>query len=204
MTDQSPKISRVNCAHSSTRYPGAVLCALLFATAPPAQATGTLAGTDIENIASATYDTPSGPVTIESNTVIIKVDELLNVAVASTDPGNIATAPGFVGNVQAYRVTNTGNGDESFALTANTNNGGDDFDPTFQKIVIDANDNGVFDPGIDVDYIPGTNEPVIRPDLSKVFFMFARACCMESFFAFAIAAFLAFSIESFLIPFISS
>ena len=171
MTDQSAKISRANRAHCSTRYPGVLLCALLFAVAHPAQAAGTIAGTDIQNIASATYDTPSGSVTIQSNTIIIKVDELLNVTVASTDPGNINTAPGLVGNVQAYRVTNTGNGNEAFALTANTNNGGDDFDPTFQKIVIDTNDNGVFDPGIDVDYIPGTNEPVIGPDLSKVFFI---------------------------------
>ena len=134
MTDQSPKSSRANRARCSTRYPGAVLCALLFAIAHPAEAAGTLAGTDIENIASATCDTPSGPVTVQSNTVIIKVDELLDVAEASTDSGNRNTAPGFVGNVLAYRVTNTGNGDEAFALTANTNNGGDDFDPTFQKI----------------------------------------------------------------------
>lgn len=171
MTDQSLYSRRQSRARCSTRYPSAVLYALFFAATQPAYAAGTLAGTDIQNIASANYDTPSGPVTIQSNTVIIKVDELLDVTVATTDSGDINTAPGFVGNVLAFRVTNTGNGDEAFGLTANTANGGDDFDATFQKIVIDTDDNGVFDPGIDVDYIPGTNEPVIGPDQSKNFFI---------------------------------
>lgn len=148
-----------------------MICALLgFAAAQSAHAAGTLAGTDIQNIASATYETPTGTVTIQSNPVIIKVDELLDVVV-SADGGDIGTSPGFIGNVQRYTVTNTGNGDEAFALTANVNNGGDDFDPTLQKIVIDTNDNGVFDPGIDEDYIPGTNEQVIGPDLSQIFFI---------------------------------
>ena len=144
---------------------------LVFATSQPAFAAGTIAGTDIQNIAEATYDGPSGPVTVQSNTVTIKVDELLNVTVASTDGGDVSTSPGFVGNVQKYRVTNTGNGDEAFALTANVANGGDDFDPTFQKIVIDTNNNGVYDPGVDADYIAGTNDQVISPDQSKIFFI---------------------------------
>ncbi len=143
----------------------------LFATtalfaAQPAFAAGTLAGTDIQNIAEATYTTPSGTVTIQSNTVIIKVDELLDVTVASTDPGDVTTAPGATGNVLTYQVTNTGNGSEAFNLTANIANGGDDFDPTLTQIVIDANGNGVYDPGVDTVYVPGTNDPVLAPDQS--------------------------------------
>ena len=49
--------------------------------------------------------------------------------VASTDPGDINTAPGATGNVQTFRVTNTGNGTEAFRLTANANNGGGRFRP---------------------------------------------------------------------------
>lgn len=143
------------------------LCATLgLAIAQPAHAAGTLAGTDIENIASATYDTPSGPITIQSNTVIIKVDELLDVTVASTDPGNVITAPGATTNVLTYQVTNTGNGDEAFTLTANVANGGDDFDPTLTQIILDSNTNGVYDPGVDTVYVAGTNDPVIAPDQS--------------------------------------
>jgi uncharacterized repeat protein (TIGR01451 family) len=139
--------------------------------ATPAWAAGTIAGTDIQNIASATYDTAGGPVTIQSNTVVIKVDELLDVAVASTDPGDVITSPGATGNIQTFRITNTGNGDEAFALAANVANGGDDFDPTLQQIVIDTNNNGVYDPGVDEVYTAGTNDPVIAPDQSKTIFV---------------------------------
>jgi hypothetical protein len=137
----------------------------------PANAAGTIAGTDIQNIASATYDTGSGPVTIQSNTAVIKVDELLDVTVGSTNPGDIITSPGAVGNVQSFRVTNTGNGDEAFTLAANVANGGDDFDPTLQLIILDTNDNGLYDAGVDTVYVAGTNDPVIAPDQSKVVFV---------------------------------
>ncbi len=168
------KTMSISCALGvSFRCQQTAIAMLLVSSAvltAPAFAAGTIAGTDIQNIAEATYDTPSGSVTIQSNTVVIKVDELLDVVV-DADNGDISTSPGFTGNVQRYTVTNTGNGDEAFALTANVNNGGDDFNPTLQKIVIDTNNNGVFDPGIDEDYIPGTNEQVIGPDQSKIFFI---------------------------------
>ena len=149
----------------------AVLFFTPLAVATPAWAAGTIAGTDIQNIASATYDGGSGPVTIQSNTVTIRVDELLDVTVASTDPGDIITSPGATGNVQTFRITNTGNGSEAFALTANVANGGDDFDPTLQQIVIDTNGNGVYDPGVDDVYVAGTNDPVLAPDQSRVVFV---------------------------------
>lgn len=136
-----------------------------------AYAAGTLAGTDIQNVASATFDTAAGPVTIESNTVTIKVDELLDVTVSSTDPGDVITSPGQTSNVQRFRVSNTGNGDEAFALTATVANGGDDFDPSLQQIFIDANGNGVFDAGVDVVYTAGVNDPIIAPDQNITVFV---------------------------------
>jgi uncharacterized repeat protein (TIGR01451 family) len=140
----------------------------MFATS--AFAAGTPAGTDITNIASASYDLSGTPVTIQSNTVIIKVDELLDVTVAA-DTGDRLTSPGFVGNVQRYQVTNTGNGSEAFSLSANVANTGDDFDPVLQKMVIDTNGNGVYDPGVDQDYTPGGNDPVLAPDTSRYVFI---------------------------------
>lgn len=136
-----------------------------------AYAAGTLAGTDIQNVASATFDTAGGPVTIQSNTVTIKVDELLDVTVSSSDPGDVITSPGQTSNVQSFRVSNTGNGDEAFALTATVANGGDDFDPSLQQIVIDTNGNGVFDAGVDVVYTAGVNDPVIAPDQNITVFV---------------------------------
>ncbi len=158
------RVSRKGVTKACCFALGAATAALTVAQ--PALAAGTFAGTDIENIAEATYDTPSGPVTIQSNTAVIKVDELLDVTVDWTDPGDITTAPGATGNVQTYQVTNTGNGSEAFALTANTTNGGDDFDPSLTQIVLDTNGNGVYDPGVDTVYVPGTNDPVLAPDQS--------------------------------------
>lgn len=175
MLNKTQLVASPRHARFHARLPCVALCSLLgFVCTQPAMAAGTLAGTDIENIAEASYDVGAGTVTLQSNMVVIKVDELLDVTVDATDPGDVTTAPGFVGNVQAYRVTNTGNGDEAFALTANVTNGGDDFDPTLQKIVIDTNNNGVYDPGIDTDYIPGTNDPVIAPDQSKNIFIISN------------------------------
>jgi uncharacterized repeat protein (TIGR01451 family) len=136
-----------------------------------AHATGTLAGTDIENVATASYDTPSGPITIDSNKVIIKVDEILDVTIANSDPGDISTTPGAAGNVQKFKVTNTGNGPEAFTLIADPAKTGDDFNPALQRIVLDTNNNGVFDAGVDTIYTPGSNDPLLAPDASVTVFV---------------------------------
>lgn len=132
----------------------------------PLHAAGTPAGTNIENIATASYDTGAGTVDIQSNTAVILVDELLDVTVTSTDPGDIATSNGATNVVLAYRVTNNGNGPESFRLTPNVANSGDDFDPTLAQVVFDTNGNGAYDPGVDTVYVAGTNDPLLAPDQS--------------------------------------
>jgi len=147
--------------------------ASLLAMSTNAHAAGTLAGTDIVNVAQAIYDDPNGgpPVTIDSNPVTIKVDELLDVTVVTADPGDIATDPGATGQVTTYQVTNTGNGQEAFTLTADTAKGGDEFDTTFEQIVLDTNGNGVYDAGVDTIYTPGTNDPLLNPDESITVFI---------------------------------
>ncbi len=144
---------------------------LMLSASVPSFAAGTVAGTDIQNIATATFEVAGSPATLTSNTLSIKVDELLDATVAKTDAGYVITSPGKTGNVQSFRVTNTGNGDEAFALTVNTANGGDDFDPTLQQIIIDSNNNGVYDAGIDTVYVAGSNNPIIAPDQSKSMFV---------------------------------
>ncbi len=136
-----------------------------------AQAAGTAAGTSITNTATASYNDSTGkPVVISSNTVAITVDEILNVKVAAVDPGNIVTTAGATNVVMTFNVTNTGNGKEAMKLTPVTAITGDQFDPTETSVVLDTNGNGVYDPGVDVIYTPGTNDPVLAPDGSiKVF-----------------------------------
>jgi hypothetical protein len=136
-----------------------------------AYATGTLAGTDITNIASASYETGGSTVVIDSNPVVIKVDELLDVTAVSGDPGDVITTNGATNVVSTFRITNTGNGPENFRLTPNVVNGGDDFDPTLVQVVLDTNGNGVYDPGVDTVYVAGTNDPLLAPDQNITVFV---------------------------------
>lgn len=139
-------------------------------TIQPAHAAGTRAGTTISNTATATFDTGGGPQNVNSNTVDLRVDELLNVTVASNNPADVPTTPGATGQALSFTVTNTGNGVESFGLTSIANGGGDNYDPTVTSIVIDDGD-GVYEPGIDVVYVAGTNDPSLNPDASVTIFV---------------------------------
>ena len=135
-----------------------------------ALAAGTLAGQSISNTATADYDIGGGPQTIASNAVVMRVDELLDVTVVSNDPGPVLVRPGSTDRVTSFTFTNTGNGPEAFTLSTNAAVGGDNFDPQSVRIVLD-NGNGVYEPGIDVAYIPGTNDPLLAPDASRVVFV---------------------------------
>lgn len=122
-----------------------MLVASLVST--PALAEGVDAGTIISNTATTTYTTPDGETTVDSNTVDLSVDELLDVTVTTLDSGPVGTAPGQA--VLTFEVTNTGNGPEAFELTAEPVVAGNDFDTTVVAIAVDTNGNGVYDDGID-------------------------------------------------------
>jgi uncharacterized repeat protein (TIGR01451 family) len=137
-----------------------------------AQAAGTSAGTTISNTATATYNDSTGtPKSTDSNTVDLLVDELLDVTVARVGSIDIITQPGTTSQVATFTVTNNGNGTESFALTPQGTLGGDQFDPTVTTVVIDTNGNGVYDPGVDTVYTPGSNDPVLAPDAAVTVFL---------------------------------
>jgi uncharacterized repeat protein (TIGR01451 family) len=135
-----------------------------------AHATGTRAGTNIDNTATATYDQGGTPATVNSNLHRILVDELINVTLDWTDPADVPTTPGATNQVTTYRITNTGNGIETFGLTTVSTVAGDNYDPTVTSIVIDDGD-GVYEPGIDVVYVPGANDPVLNPDAGVTVFV---------------------------------
>ncbi len=150
-----------------TRVVPIVVASATIAFACPAFAAGTTAGTTISNTASASYTDPGGnPQTVPSNTVAILVDELLDVTVASADPGPVTVMPGSTNQVVAFTVTNTGNGSEAFRLTPQAAIGGDQFDPATTSVVLDSNANGVYDAGVDTVYTAGSNDPVLAPDAS--------------------------------------
>ncbi len=154
-----------------------VVVSASIAFALPAQAAGTVAGTTISNTASATYtDSGGSVVTVPSNQVDLRVDEILNVTVASLDPGTpsqVLATPGSTNQILTFNVTNTGNGPEVFSLSTVDNVGGDQFDPVTTSIVIDSNDNGIYEFGSDVIY-NGSNFPLLAPDGVKRVFVLAN------------------------------
>ncbi len=154
---------------NAQKYVVALSLPLAALVATPAYAAGVDAGTLIENTAQATYDAGGGTETVDSNTVIVKVDELLDVTLTSLDPGAINTAPGP--EVLTFEITNTGNGPEAFTLTADPVVPGNDFDTTVDSIAIDTNGNGVYDPGVDQILTGPETTPVLDADENLTIFV---------------------------------
>lgn len=140
----------------------------VIALSGQAHATGTAAGTLIQNTATATYSSGATAGTVQSNTVSIKVDELLNVAVASLNSSAVAANASAA--VLSYSVVNTGNGAEPFHITADPNVSGNAFVGVIQSVVLDSNTNGIYDPGVDTVIANGAASPTLAADGSiKVF-----------------------------------
>ena len=140
-----------------------------LAIAPTAQA-ATPAGTSIENTATASYDDGGSTVTVDSNTVSLIVDEILDIAVTWTDPGDVIATPDENGAVLTFTVANGGNGPEPAILTIDPNRPGDDFDPDAVSLFIDTDGNGVYDPGTDAPY-DASSPPVIPAETSITVFI---------------------------------
>lgn len=142
--------------------------------AASAYAGGTAPGVDITNTATASYTVGGAPLSASSNTTHLIVAELLNVNVTWQDAGSVLVAPGDTNKMLKFRVTNTGNGSETFPLSLNMALLGDDFDPTLSavSIYLDTNDNGVYNAGVDSAYVAGTNDPTLAADAFKTVFVF--------------------------------
>ncbi|MBN8500037.1 MAG: DUF11 domain-containing protein [Sphingomonadales bacterium] len=151
------------------RSAASILAIATMFGAGSAHATGVTAGTLIQNTASATYNSGSETTTVTSNTVDLRVDELLDVAVAPLDAAPQPLGSGTT--VLTYSVTNTGNGSEAFNLTANPAVSGNAFDAVIQTVAIDSNGNGVYDPGVDTVVPNGSASTAVAPDASLTVFV---------------------------------
>ena len=160
---------------SKTCVPSAILIttAVLVFAAAPAWAAGVDAGSLITNTAQASYNEAGGTTTVASNEVVITVDELLDVTVTTLDPGPVQA--GTARTVLTFEVTNTGNGPEAFALLADPNVTGNDFQPAIEGIAIDSNGNGVYDPGVDEVLSGPEITPILAADASLVVFVLTTA-----------------------------
>lgn len=143
----------------------AALCAAsalaMFGYAGSAQAQGVKAGTLITSTASASYTSGTTAGTVSSNTVNVRVDELIDVTVSALN--NTPASAGELA-VMSWSITNSGNGTESYTIDVAPTTG--DFVPTIQTIAIDTNNNGIYDPGIDQVIQNGGTTPVVAADTS--------------------------------------
>ncbi|MEP1421192.1 MAG: hypothetical protein ABJK59_05425, partial [Erythrobacter sp.] len=141
---------------------------MTFTLSAPAMAEGVDAGSLIENTATATFEDGEGTRTVDSNTVTVQVDELLDVTVTTQDSGPLPSEPGQ--SVLTFEVTNQGNGPEEFTLTANPDVAGNDFDTTVTSIAVDTNGNGVYDEGVDAILTgPETTPTLVADEAITVF-----------------------------------
>jgi hypothetical protein len=138
--------------------------ALLAAWANKAQAVGVAAGTNIDSTAHATYQVGAVNATATSNTASVKVAEILDVVVTLQTP-SVPVLAGATQRAMLFRVTNTGNGAETFQLEMTSVLGGDDFDPAAAapSIYFDTDASGDLSPG-DAPYTAGGNDPVLDAD----------------------------------------
>lgn len=150
--------------------PAGALTIALTLLSQPVLADGVPAGTLIENTASATYSDDGGaPQTVDSNTVTVLVGEVLDVTVTTQDGSAISISSGSA--VLTFEVTNTGNGPESFNLTADPAVAGNEFDVSIEAIAYDANGNGVYDPGVDIILAEGAGTPELAADEALTIFV---------------------------------
>ena len=158
---------------SITTCPGRIALALLLALLlhKPVLAVGTSAGIDISNTASVDYAIAGSSSTTNSNTVTFRVDEKLDVNVSWQDAANVAVGSPDTNQVLTYLLTNTGNGNDSYTLNVQNSLGGDQFDPVLADIYLDANGNGIFNPGVDTLYNAGVNDPALGADASQAVFV---------------------------------
>jgi uncharacterized repeat protein (TIGR01451 family) len=125
---------------------------------------GTAANTAITNTAQVTYTLSGSPLTLSSNTTVLNVAEILNVNVAVQTPSS-SVAAGATQRVIVVRITNTGNGSETFEFTGDSAIAGADFNPIpsapFLYFDVDSSNDLS---AADVAYSPGTNDPTLAAD----------------------------------------
>jgi uncharacterized repeat protein (TIGR01451 family) len=141
---------------------------VLLSMANPAWAL-TPAGTNISNQAVLQFQVQNAPGEIQSNTAIFQVVQLLGVAVASQDAGDVGVNSPDTNRVLTFRVTNMGNGTETYRLSRNDALPADQFDPVATTSLPSTIyiENGLqigfqaTGPNADIPYVAGSNDPTM-------------------------------------------
>ena len=119
-----------------------------LAFVPAANAAAPLAGTNISNIATASYtDANNTPRSVTSNEVKTTVLQVASFTLTS-DQTATANPNGQVS--LSHTLTNTGNGNDTFTVNLTNVNTGDDYNFSDIHVYLDADKNGVPDNNIDI------------------------------------------------------
>jgi uncharacterized repeat protein (TIGR01451 family) len=129
----------------------------------------TPAGIVIESTAQASYDDGGITRNVTSNTVQVRVDELLDPVATALDAGSLEVRPGPA--VLSFLVSNAGNGPEAFNLQVVTSVAGNAFDTTLDSIAVDTNSNATYDPGIDQTLSAPAVTEILAPGASLTIFV---------------------------------
>jgi uncharacterized repeat protein (TIGR01451 family) len=140
-------------------------------------ATGTPAGTSINNTASVSFTVGGTPQSASSNTATFVVDKKVNLTVAMVGTAATQTSLGATDAVTTFTVTNLTNSVQDFQLTALQQVislpgllGADNFDVTNVRVFVDSNNNGVYDAGVDT----ATYIDELAPDANATVFIVAN------------------------------
>lgn len=126
-------------------------------------ATNAPAGTVVTNTASVQYIV-SGATQSQSTFANFTVQQLVNVTVTWQNSADVSVSAGATNQALLFKVTNTGNGQDSFKLADTlVTPGGSSFTPAGCLIYFDTAGTGVYNAG-DALYTPGTNDPILPQD----------------------------------------
>jgi len=132
---------------------------------------GTPANMNITNQATVIFTEGTVSFALNSNVTVTRVDEVINVSVVWQDSTYVAVSPGDTNQVLTFRLTNTGNGTDTYTLSGNSTIGGGQFNPSLVGLYLDTNGSGVYDAGVDVQYVPTVNDPILTADASITVFV---------------------------------
>lgn len=143
-----------------------------FLGASHTYAIGTDAGVNIANTATVSFSVNGAMQTpVDSNTVQVVVDELLDVVVVDDNGGPVAVGAAQSGAILQFSITNNGNGSEIYRIIADSsvNEGG--FDPLLNQLYLESNGLPGLQIGSDTPYVSGSGDPVIAEDETLVLYV---------------------------------
>ena len=142
--------------HIQLRY----LVVLLFGLwmLPPLYAKGTEVGTLIVNHANITYIMDGKEHNSSSNTDRFVIDHIIDLDISWQDSAHIIVGSGDKSVILSFRLTNLGNGEDTFALSYEHNTT-DSFDPPPKNVLlyIDTDGSGAFDIAQDIQIMGDIN-----------------------------------------------